>query len=66
MPIAESRNLTIHISEHSDEEQSYIPYTKSPLDTFRGGKGFQLKRKKKERTGDDKKDKKTEKMYSNA
>ena len=58
--------LTIHISDTETDEYNTIPYTTSPLDTFRGGKGFQTQRKKKDAIGDVKKNKKaseTEKSY---
>ena len=53
--------LTIHISDTETDEYNTIPYTTSPLDTFRGGKGFHAQRKQKDAIGDGKKYKKTTK-----
>jgi hypothetical protein len=58
--------LMINISETGADEYTTIPYTTSPLDTFRGGKGFQAQRKKDNSIGNGKKNKKTsegEKSY---
>jgi len=38
--------------ENNDENIGTVPYTSSPLDTYRGGKGFQVSRKSKDMTGD--------------
>jgi hypothetical protein len=61
MSVVEKPILLISISDRDrdNEECNTIPYTTSPLDTFRGGKGFQAQRKKKDAVGDGKKNKKT-------
>lgn len=59
MSVVDQPILTIHISEISNDEYNTIPYTSSPLDTFRGGKGYQTQRKKKDAIGNGKTNKKT-------
>jgi hypothetical protein len=59
-----TQTLVIRISDSESDDHVAIPYTNSPLDTCRGGKGKHVKRKEKDSTGDGKKDKKAEKTNS--
>ena len=54
--------LTIRIVENEDNDTyPTVPYTLSPLDTCRGGKGFQMQRKQIDTIGNGSKDKKSRK-----
>ena len=73
MPSVGNPILSIHIPDtiEDDADTGTIPYTSSPLDTCRGGKGFQVQRKPKDTIGNgngaakkDKKESKGEKAHA--